>query len=374
MVNDPDYDKPHRPASRLAATAAAGNRSTTASPGPVTLFVRRLGWEMCPVVHLRYDADEDLLLARFVPAVTSDSHTVDDRLFVGFDDAGPDARCTTVCLAGLTMDPSGLASQMARRILGEAVWAAAGVLAANGSGDRNVLLESGDVTSLLAAWSTFKEPLAPPVRSHPSDIASAGQGQGIAAFDRRAAVRRRSAAGGVKVDVISVSDAEIAEMLELWSVEFSRAEHSRGPGARGLLHYALQRGISSLRPTRDRNAGQPDGIFSGEWDLPDLVRIGVHSRVAWQIEPGDPPVLVVKAARIDPLGAGRADIEHRIEVRFGDRRGHGRSVAADAIGRLAARGRVPFSSTKRRGRRMLLRSVRGVGHAVPRWRRKGHSG
>jgi hypothetical protein len=389
MDNDPDYDNPHGPASRLTGASAAGNRSAAPLPAPVTLFVRRLSWEMHPAVYLRYDAEDDLLLARFVPSVTADQYTLDDRLFVGFDEAGPEARCTTVCIAGFTTDTSGNAHETGRHVLGETVWRAAHELAVKSSGDRIVILDSQDVASLLVAWSAFRQHLAPTVLLHEAENASPG----IAVLERRTPTRRKGASGGsVKVDVISVTDLEIAEMLEQWSAEFARTEQARQPGARGLLQYAIHRGISSLRPVKDHDADRADGIIRGEWDLPDLIRIGVHSRVAWQIEPGNPPILVVKAYRIDPLGGGQADIEHRIEVRFGDRRGQRTSAALDRVGRLAVRERHPFGPGTRgrvsgirnrhvnpgrqgtqRGRRFIIRGVRGIAQVKPRWSRKRRS-
>jgi hypothetical protein len=387
MITDPADDNAFSLADLLGAAAAASRKAAPApAAGPVTLFVRRLAWEAYPTVRLRYDAVDDTLFARFVAMSTVDEHTIEGRLYVGFDDNGHGARCTTVCLRGFTSDLRGRAPEHARQILGDALWSKAKALAAEGAGDRVVILDPAEAESLQKAWAGYlMERHLWPQLGIASDFRDAlGNGADATAANPPGTVRRDNIGpeGRLKVEVISLSDSHLDEVLGQWSAEISNIDHLPRGAQSEPLQSAIYRGLSGLLAVSEDEPDTSDVIIRGEWDVPDLDRIGVHPRLTWQIEFGDPPVLLIQAAPLGPNAESAPDIQHRVEIRFAERTRHEGALASiDATSPDAQEGgrlrRVRISGdhlrsreVARRGRRLLVRGVRGVREVVPQWTRR----
>jgi hypothetical protein len=357
MSTDPDHDRIISPSTAFDATTAR------ATLGPVTRLVRRVAWQMNPRVVLRYDAADDLLLVHFPPLITAVERTVGE-LYVGLDGSDQAAHCTTVCLAAFARGlQNGDAHVITRRALGERLWLHARALAANrGSFDKTLLLDRAEASALTRVWSAVargdemrrlsigsNETANLVARNDPSPVPSAASEPG----------------SPFTVAVIPVSNAQLREVMAQWSAEVIQADQ---PG------HAVHGG-----------GGTP---VHGEWEQPGLVRIGVRPRLAWEVEPGDPPELVIRGEPMAPAGAARAT-GRRIEVQLGERTGLRAPFKPEQVGTLAARMPLPVNPIParlsqhlahpnrdrliyvvRRGRRLLARSTRGVRGAVPTWVRK----
>jgi hypothetical protein len=167
------------------------------------------------------------------------------------------------------------------------------------------------------------------------------------------------------VAVIPVSNAQLREVMAQWSAEVIQADQ---PG------HAVHSG-----------GGTP---VHGEWERPELVGIGVQPRLEWEVEPGDPPELVIRGEPLAPTRAARAT-GRRIEVQLGERTGLRAPFKPEQVGTLAARMPLPVNPiparlsqhlshpnrdrliyVARRSRRLLARGARGMRGAVPTWVRK----
>ena len=346
MTTDPDHDH------LITLSTLSGAVSTArATVGPVTTLIRRLAWQTSPRVELRYHADGDILLVRFAPLITAHELVLSDRLYVGLDHDGDDPYCSTMCLAGFVSEQTGRAPYVARLVLGDRVWSRARAVAAEGSGDETILLDPGEAADLTHTWSMLIRDGTP------------------------------SADSTFQVDVIPVSDSQLREILTQWSAEIIRADQARPSAHRGL-RPALHHGISGLRAVAERDIGKPNASVGGEWERPDLANIGVHPRLAWRVEPGNPPILVIRAAPLLPDADVRPDTGRRMEVRLGDGLAMRAEFTSDGVGALAARIKLPAVGrvlrgtgprhvtvryAAKRGRWLLVRGVHTVRRVVPHW-------
>lgn len=120
-------------------------------------LLRRLAlsaaWDREPEAELVYKTRRDTLLVRFHGAPSAVARDWHEQLSIGFDVDGPDARLTTLCLIGMQTGVPAEVRQLAQRVLGPTVWAAAERLAGSGADQRlQVALTRDEGADLRHVW------------------------------------------------------------------------------------------------------------------------------------------------------------------------------------------------------------------------------
>jgi hypothetical protein len=130
---------------------------------PLRRWLGREAWRREPVVSLGYEPDGDRILFRIVDTPSTASGVVDavhslnfgGDLFLGFDGTDACAWPTTIALLGFRLhcDKDTSEARIARRLVGERIWAAALSLRESAGSESEISLSPQDAAGLIGRWS-----------------------------------------------------------------------------------------------------------------------------------------------------------------------------------------------------------------------------